>query len=350
MFIFSYSERKETVLAPLTGQSPASLRIFEECNFASNFAYYNLMYKTTSLVWMPEDAKKALGQASAGLALGSSFFHGSHTNLGQTLDNMMIKIIAFILYETYINKLQLPDQTPDIIMTLKQEARRERTGVQMAQGITDMYRNEPVENWNQILQALDVPRYEITFGAIIMTMSAHAKKSLMGSWTNTILLQILPMENTDKDFLKEFGPLITRALQDRAHYDIEEPDVFNKMTAGLKLMLAFVFQETVQPLNSLRSALTATGLKSINNFLTDFGTLGSIEGPPGRLNLPGYLHKISLNPSFHQAPVLRTTQERSGAATPPPTRCGTPSLPQGSLTSTSWWTSLSGSKWRGRTG
>lgn len=279
----SYTERNEFILGSLTGQSPARLRIFEQCNFASNFAYYNLMYKTTSLVYMPKDAKKALGQASAGLALGSSFFHGSHTNLGQKLDNMMIKIIAFVLYETYINGLHLPDQTPDIIMTLKQEARRERTGVQMAQGITDMYRNEPVENWNQILQAIDVPNYEITFGALIMTMSAHAKKSLIGSWTNNILLQILPMENSDKDFLKKFDPMITTALQDRVRYDIEETNVFNKMTAGLKLLLAFVFQETVQPLNFLRPILTSTGLKTINDFLTDFGTLGSIEDPPGTI-------------------------------------------------------------------
>ena len=349
MFIFSYIERKEIILEPLTGQSPASIRIFEECNFASNFAYYNLTYKTTSLVWMPEDAKKALGQASAGLALGSSFFHGSHTILGQTLDNMMIKIIAFILYETYINTLHLPDQTPNIVMTLKQGG-RDRTGVQMAQDITDMFKEEPVEDWNEIIQRIDVPRYEITFGALMMTMSAHAKKSVIGRWTDTILLQILPIENRDKDFLKQFGPKITRALQDRAHYDIEEPDVFNKMTAGLKLLLAFVFQETVQPLNSLRSALTATGLPIINDFLTDFGTLGSIDGPPGRLNLAGCWHKISIKPSFHQAPLLRPTQERSDAATPPPTRCGTPSLPQGSSTSTCWWTSLSGSKRRGRTG
>ena len=113
-------------------EKSTTLEVFEPCNYASNFAYYTLMSQTSTLGEMPTSSRKALGQAAAGLTLGSSFFHASHTRLGQELDNLMIKIIAYTLYETYINSLNLPHDTSSVITQLK-SSDRDMNGVQLAQ-------------------------------------------------------------------------------------------------------------------------------------------------------------------------------------------------------------------------
>ena len=155
-------------------EKSTTLEVFEPCNYASNFAYYTLMSQTNALKKMPSSSRKALGQAAAGLTLGSSFFHASHTRLGQELDNLMIKIIAYTLYETYINSLNLPNDTSSVITQLK-SSNRDMTGVQLAQFMTDLFRRYPAETWLQQIQALDVPRYETTFGALVLAMCANTE-------------------------------------------------------------------------------------------------------------------------------------------------------------------------------
>ena len=84
-----YLERN-TTLFPLPGGR--SLLIFEPCNTASNFAYYHMV---TALArrrrWVMGRANtRALAQTCSALALGSAFFHGSHTRLGSKADNNLI--------------------------------------------------------------------------------------------------------------------------------------------------------------------------------------------------------------------------------------------------------------------
>ena len=155
-------------------QTPTTLEVYEPCNFASNFAYYTLMSQTKVLDSIPTRSQKALGQAAAGLTLGSSFFHASHTRLGQELDNLMIKIIAYCLYQTYINSLNLPEDTSSIIMQLK-DGNRGKNSVELAQFMTDMFRSYPSDTWHQHIQTLDVPKYETTFGAIVITICTNSK-------------------------------------------------------------------------------------------------------------------------------------------------------------------------------
>lgn len=272
----NYTERDEVVLENVIDQSPTSLQVFERCNFASNFAYYNLMHQVHFLVWMPPRSKRALVQASAALTLGSSFFHGSHTQLGQLMDNLMIKIIAYTLYEAYINALNLPTTTPKLVLQLK-AAGRPMTGIELAQDITDMLRLAPSDTWMDHVKSLDVPKYESTFGAFILAMDAHAKTGDFGNWKNGVLLQILPVEEEDKDFLREFDREVRKALEDRTTYLIEEPDSVNRMTTGLKLMLAFIFQENIPVLNGLQPLIKGIGLSGLNDYLDSINTLPKLN-------------------------------------------------------------------------
>jgi len=283
--------------------TPTMLEVFEPCNFASNFAYYSLMSKTTSLLSMPSSSRKALGQAAAGLTLGSSFFHASHTRLGQDLDNLMIKIIAYILYETYINSLNLPDDTSTIITRLK-SGNRERNGVDLAQFMTDMFREDPSETWHQRIQTLDVPRYETTFGALVLAMCTNTRhvSNVICNIENNFLLDNLPMEPSDKNFLESsLKPQLQEALQGRDHQSIEEPEYADKMSAGLKLLAAFVFQEDVDSLEFSKPLFDLLGLQNFNALLDSFNTLQSEDsGLPGEdWSYPGETSCTSDHATWH---------------------------------------------------
>ena len=272
IFTHSYVERDVIHLVHLQDRSPTSLTVFERCNFASNFAYYNLMYHARKLVWVSHDTKKALVQASAGLTLSSSFFHASHTQLGQLLDNLMIKIIAYTLYDAYITSLELPNTTPLLVSKLT-EAGRPKTGIELAQDLTDMFRTQPSNTWTESVQRLDVPRYERTFGALILTMYAHAKAGALTNWWNDVMLSKLPIEQEDKTFLRKFNKQIKDVFKGRKVARVEKADRTNKMTTGLKFVLAFIFQENYEGLALFRSFIDGIGLRDLNNYLSSLNTL-----------------------------------------------------------------------------
>ena len=85
----SFRERN-TSFVPLADSQ--HLKIFESCNFASNLAYYHINLGLASYNdWgLPAGVLRGLAQSSAALALGSAFYHGSHTRLGSQADNKLI--------------------------------------------------------------------------------------------------------------------------------------------------------------------------------------------------------------------------------------------------------------------
>ena len=85
----SFRERN-TTFVPLADNQ--YLKIFETCNFASNLAYYhmNLALARYNNWVLPAAVVRALAQSSAALALGSAFYHGSHTRLGGEADTRLI--------------------------------------------------------------------------------------------------------------------------------------------------------------------------------------------------------------------------------------------------------------------
>jgi len=296
-----YKERTTTFLDMVIDGTPTKLQVFEPCNFASNFAYYSLMSKTTSLRSMTSSSRKALGQAAAGLTLGSSFFHASHTHLGQELDNLMIKIIAYILYETYIDSLNLPDDTSTIITRLK-SGNRERNGVDLAQFMTDMFREDPSEMWHQKIQTLDVPRYETTFGALVLAMCTNTRhvKNMICNIENSFFLDNLPMEPSDKTFLeRSLKPQLQEALQGRDHRSIEEPEYGDKMSAGLKLLAAFVFQEDVDSLEFSKPIFDLIGLPNFNALLDSYNTFADSGIPGEDWRYPGETSCTSDHATWH---------------------------------------------------
>ena len=82
------------------------------------------------------------------------------------------------------------------------------------------------------------------------------------------------MEPEDKNFLKgALEPELKNILNRRSHHRNEEPEYADKMSAGLKLLAAFVFQETVDDLEVTRPFFELVGLQNFNAFLDDYNTL-----------------------------------------------------------------------------
>lgn len=259
------------------------MMIIEPCNFASNWGYYHLMMSSSSLSWMKEDTKKALGQASAGLALSSAFFHGSHTKLGQILDNHMIKVLSFILHQAYIDLLELPPSEVSIFMDLKVTGRRPLTGIQMAKFMTELFRTKPSTRWVAEINSLDVPDYELSFSSLVFTLLTHLGKT--GSIVDTggkELMELLRVPEKDIKFVTtKFVPKLRVAMSKKNTTFTQRPDVYNSITTGFRLMMAFPFQEqlTSKRLNILRaSILTVFPLDVVNTMISSRSTLPLI-GP-----------------------------------------------------------------------
>lgn len=192
-------------------------------------------------------AKRALVQASAGLAFSSSFFHGGHTEIGQILDNHLIKIFAFTIYQTHIKASQI-DGNPQIYH-LKPVGNRPMTGVQMAQNVTAMFRLVPLDQWENYVKNMDIPDYEVSFSAYVLTVLEQLKSNEgFFGWVSSMLIERIDLIEEDKKFLS--GRFKTNLKQEIHNWNAKNsnssnsmPDVFNFASALLRNVAAFPYQE-----------------------------------------------------------------------------------------------------------
>ena len=216
--------------------------IFEPCNFASNWAYYQLAVATTrlsDLARLNPAASKALVQTSAGLAFSSAFFHGSQTNLGNLLDNHMIKILAFIVHQTHLQTSNINDT---VLMELKpQGKRRLMTGVEMAESMTQMFRTKPITEWTNHVNQMDVPSYEMTFAVYILTNMQQFEKTgfFYDKITKFLLSQDLGINDDEEKLINKLRPKISKLEKSKAEYD-------NFLAGVLKLGAAFTYQQSMK--------------------------------------------------------------------------------------------------------
>jgi len=124
--------------------------IFEPCNSASNLAYYRTaMGICDHSGWaMGDDSRGALIQAYAHLSMGSFFWHGSHSFLGNVADNRLIDVLSFVAYQVSIEAFLSPENaTAFSILRDLQEAPRSASAVGSTQALTQTFIDEPVDQW-----------------------------------------------------------------------------------------------------------------------------------------------------------------------------------------------------------
>ena len=109
-----------------TTQNFHNITIYEPCNYASNIAYYhvttNICRRRNAQEWSMEDSKVvALGEMFVHLGFGSALWHGSHTFLGNVMDNRFIEIVSWVAYQASIQNLPIGDSP--ILSDLQSEKR-----------------------------------------------------------------------------------------------------------------------------------------------------------------------------------------------------------------------------------
>lgn len=92
---------KEFLANPLGGIfGNFNMEIYEPCNYASNVAYYHSATRICDYPdWTIDEVNQnAFKQSFATLAMGSAFWHGSHTYDGYSFDNNMIAVISYLAH------------------------------------------------------------------------------------------------------------------------------------------------------------------------------------------------------------------------------------------------------------
>jgi hypothetical protein len=171
--------------------------IYEPCNYASNIAYYHAATRICDYPnWNVDDVQiNALKRSFATLAMGSAMWHGSHTYVGYSFDNNMIAVISYLAHQASVSGL------PGNSSILKElsPTPRSKSGVQVSEDLVQMFTNEPVSEWAEILDNADLPHvYFITFAALISTCFSIVLPWSLTQWSITKLAYlIIPEEDAD---------------------------------------------------------------------------------------------------------------------------------------------------------
>lgn len=145
--------------------------IYEPCNYVSNIAYY---HSATRICDYPQwsidsEDQKAIKRSFATLAMGSSFFHGSHTNVGMEFDNQMIAYIAYMAHQYSISGFN----SSSTILNNLSNTTREHDMIYYTEQNVKMFPDHSVPEWAYYLDTSDIPHnYELTFAAISTTIAS----------------------------------------------------------------------------------------------------------------------------------------------------------------------------------
>jgi len=148
--------------------------IYEPCNSASNLAYYHTAlgvcrHESWAMAQGPRDA---MVQAYIHLAMGSFFWHGSHTFLGNVADNRLIDVLSFVAYQVSIQAF-LPDpssggnSTAFAVLRDLNTTLRSASAVDSTNALTQMFIVQDVSQWQHYIENLDMPNYYLTFAALV---------------------------------------------------------------------------------------------------------------------------------------------------------------------------------------
>ena len=248
---------------------------------------------------LPPSAVRGLSQASAGLALGSAFWHGSNTELGGEADTVMIAVMAYIMQQASMEHLPTHMKTP-VLSDLSLRSRA-TSGVGIAQLLTDMYRTQPNNNWLETLTTLDIPSYETSFAALITSLLTILFPQPMVEPTASTLIDIFGIDAPTKKFILEaYIPQARQAFTPIRISALERLDLFlATVTTVKKLIYAFLFQEITFDIQFLKSPLATQVYKHFQkffNFLTFCHTqLGALFQPllNSKSGIPSSLPQLS---------------------------------------------------------
>merc|ERR1719348_2085878 len=264
----------------LTFQEYHNIGIYEPCNYASNLAYYHVVTMICdNTEWtLPAMYQKAMAQAFTSLTVGSAFWHGSHTLLGNIADNRFIDVVAYLAHQASLENLPVSNLVRELSTT-----QRERNSTATAQQLADMLRLEPVNNWIGFIDELDTPEYMTTFSGIVVTLLTLQLPEAQVDTILPTLMDAFSLPEETRAFVFDIYLPEIRAGTADVSLGLLEHAQFQLNTVGtlIKLIYAFLWQEYALTdadifLDPEVNQLGASAMSSVNqlaNYLTDFPIL-----------------------------------------------------------------------------
>jgi len=264
----------------LTVQDYHNIGIYEPCNYASNLAYYHVVTMICdNKEWsLPKEYTTAMAQAFTSLTVGSAFWHGSHTLLGNIADNRFIDVVSYLAHQASLANLPVSSQVLDLSLEP-----RARSSVATAQQLADMLRTQPVDTWKDGIAALDTPDYMLTFSGLVCTLLTL---QLSTDQVDTIVPPLMDAFNLPDDarafIFDHYLPEIRLATANTS-FGILELGHFQLNTVGTltKIIYAFLWQEYaltdseifLDPEVNILGASAIVSINKLADWLTDFPML-----------------------------------------------------------------------------
>lgn len=267
--------------ANITQTNLLNMTIYEPCGYSSNIAYYHdviefcLRQQQGTPFAMPKEYVRAFGMSYSGMAMGSSFMHMSHTNLGHQQDNWSISVVSYLIHQGSLAALQnVPSALTDFAPTP-----RAQTALEIADEFMDMYLNMPIEQWFEHTEAIDLPDYYLSFSGIVGTIISIAFTDDVVDRYVPILANAFSLPPEYLDFMTDTYLPEFRNLTANLDIGIIERTKFteNFLSAFVKLVYAFLWQEerlTDNPmfLNETVNAWGAEMLPVLNSFIDSYNS------------------------------------------------------------------------------
>lgn len=227
----------------------SNMTIYEPCNYASNVAYYHDVTEVCNRLLsgnaftLSQDYVKAIGVTFAELAMGSSFMHGSHTELGHQLDTKPIAVLAYLIHQGSLSSLT---EATSIVTDLSFSPRN-MSALQLSEEFINQYMTKPVDEWYDFTKSLDIPDYYLSFAGIVSTI---VTVGLPPDVVDEYLPKIADLFGLSEEFvifIEDFYLPELRNLTVNLHMGVVEETKFleNTISTLSKLIYAFVWQEQV---------------------------------------------------------------------------------------------------------
>ena len=155
-----------------TVQPGLEMAIWEPCNYVSNLAYDRLVVELCSQTdWvMPLHTLNSIRKTFAILTFGSSFMHGSETQLGARQDVMSNDLLAFLLHQALLEAVPYSPVLHDLSLTP-----RNMRAVEVVEFWLEMYETKDVTEWYEHMEVIDMPRIQV----VTVTLLTYNRQPLL---------------------------------------------------------------------------------------------------------------------------------------------------------------------------
>ena len=239
-----------------TVQEYGNMPIWEPCNYASNMAYYHSFLEICNKnhSWsLTTKSRNGIGKAFSFMAFASSFFHASQTDNANTVDQRVMDMIFFVIYQEAVDSITTSQEA--IVKDLS-ETNRSHSAIEVIDNALNVFVEEPITDWGATLNRAGLPIMNRSIGAFVgliltLIMPMHENdRELTINITSSIWAFFEDRANgTDFAFFeKEFMPAIIDAAEDmrKALPKREVQKLFkNSIGVVMKLFYAILWQETL---------------------------------------------------------------------------------------------------------